>query len=453
MARITRQVLFALFWGALFGTGAQAQTCAGATCTAASCNVSDVQAAINASSNGNTVIIPNGSCTWSSGISTSKQITLQGQSAGGVIITDGDTNSLDSLLTFTIGSSFHTTIANLNFLPGTGTGNYISINGTGLVPLMHDMDFNLPNFQLQHAVGWYVTGGVIWNTTFESTYNLSGSCGSQVGSSSGSIVIKSNRSWDTPSTMGTLDTNGDQNLYIEDSRFSYVGQSPDVDTGARVVIRHCNIISSSGLTHGPTSYVGGRHVEIYDNTFTYPNTNSNIGRYFWFRGGTAVITGNNIQAIGGQCYGNGQSFVFAVEDLQRPGGYGCCQGYQCIRQPGSGSDGQVHSPSIVSSYTTEPYQISDPVYIWNNTGTGQASGVITGLNNGSPNTCLNINPSTGQYWTTADCFHLNRDYFVDVTGSPTSGAKPGWARYPYPHPLRASASAPAPPTNLVATPH
>ena len=95
---------------------------------------------------------------------------------------------------------------------------------------MHDMDFNIPNFQLQHAVQWFVTGGVIWNTTFESTQNLSCSCGQQIGSDSGSIVVKSNKNWDDADTTGILDTTGTNNLYIEDSTFNYVGHIPTLTT-------------------------------------------------------------------------------------------------------------------------------------------------------------------------------------------------------------------------------
>jgi hypothetical protein len=408
----------------------------GATINAASCAVTDVSAAIATAANGDTVQIPNGSCTWTSGISTSKQITLQGASVGGVTITH-QAGAAD-LLSFTIGSSFRTTIANLRFMPGTGTGNYLTVDGSGLPPLLHDSYFNVPNFQLKHAVQWFVTGGVIWNTTFESTNNLSGACGTQVGSDSGSLVVKPKISWDAASTMGTLDTNCDKNLYIEDSVLSNVGQMPDVDDGGRVVLRHNQIISAAGLTHGTTSSYGGRHVEIYDNTMTYPNTKRNLNRWFWFRGGTSVITGNAIDAISGSCYGNKSSFVFAVENAQRSdGGHGCCTGYMCFHQPGSGSDGSSgHTNLSAGQSPNDSFQISDPVYIWGNSGTGSGVGKV-GLNEGQPLQC-----GSGAF-STASFFKLNRDYFVD------SGAKPGWARYPYPHPLRGSVGPGIPaPSNL-----
>src|SRR5207237_9186210 len=116
-------------------------------------------------------------------------------------------------------------------------------------------------FNLETAVQWIVTGEVIWHTTFEATQNLSGTCCSEIGSDSGSLVVKPGIPWDNASTLGTLDSSGTTNLYIEDSTFSYVGQAPDMDDNARVVVRHTSFIGSSGLTHGPTSTYGGRQFE------------------------------------------------------------------------------------------------------------------------------------------------------------------------------------------------
>src|SRR5438874_2700532 len=61
---------FVLLSSAVVNITAQA-----ATYTAASCNTSDVQATINKASDGDVVIIPNGSCSWTNGISVSKQLT------------------------------------------------------------------------------------------------------------------------------------------------------------------------------------------------------------------------------------------------------------------------------------------------------------------------------------------------------------------------------------------
>jgi hypothetical protein len=403
----------ALTIGMLYATA----TAHAATLNAASCSDRDVSAAIASASNGDTVIVPNGACTWTSGISTSKQIALLGATVDGVTITHGAGSA--TLLSFTIGSSSRTRIGNLRFMPGSATGTYVEVQGSGLTPLMHDVYFNIPNFQLAWAVRWVVDkGGVIWRATFEST-----DYGSKVyGSDSGCLVVKGDVPWNAASTLGTLDTNGTTNLYIEDSTFKFVGQCPDVDDNSRVVIRRSQIIGSSGLTHGTTSASGGRQVELYDNAFTYPQTTRNLNRYFWWRAGTAVVTRNTIESIYGQSYGSKNSFVFTVENARRPGQTGCCTSYMCTHQPGSGGNGSS--------------QVSDPVYFWDNSGSGAAS--IGTVDADTSATC-------GTTYSTDGFFKRNRDYFID------SGAKPGYVSYTYPHPLRqSSGSAPAAPAPLLA---
>ena len=62
---------------------------------AASCNTGDVQKAINTASEGETVYIPSGTCSWTSGVTISgKGITVQGAGAGRVIAVDVETTAL-----------------------------------------------------------------------------------------------------------------------------------------------------------------------------------------------------------------------------------------------------------------------------------------------------------------------------------------------------------------------
>ena len=75
MTRLTNAVLLGLFLSA---------AASAASYTASSCATSAVQAAINSAVGGDTVIIPAGSCTWTSGVTISgKGITLTGQGAAG----------------------------------------------------------------------------------------------------------------------------------------------------------------------------------------------------------------------------------------------------------------------------------------------------------------------------------------------------------------------------------
>lgn len=374
-----------------------------ASIVAKGCAVGEVAAAIALARDGDTVTIPAGSCRWPSGIETAKQISLQGASAGAVTITHAADDR--TLLRMTTGAQYPTRIANLRFLPGNGSGAYVELRGTGRPALMHDVYFNVPDGQLQQAVRWFARGGLVWRATFEST--------DPGGSQSGCLVVRNPAiPWEAASTMGTLDVDGTSNLYVEDSVFRNVGSCPDVDDNGRVVVRHSRIVGSSATTHGSTSAQGGRQVELYGNSYTYPDRTRNINRYFWFRAGTAVITGNTVEKIEGPMWGSKLSFSFTIENTQRRTHAGCCVQYMCWHQPGSGGDGQA--------------QVPDPVYVWNNTGSGASA---IGTSGADRETC-------GSQHSTDDFFRPGRDYFIE------QGPKPGYVPYPYPHPLRATAASP-----------
>src|SRR5260370_26520386 len=79
--RIITWLPLAYIMSAIFSAEARANTI-----TATDCNTSSVQAAINSVATGSTVLIPAGTCTWTSGITISgKGITLQGAGGGRVI--------------------------------------------------------------------------------------------------------------------------------------------------------------------------------------------------------------------------------------------------------------------------------------------------------------------------------------------------------------------------------
>ena len=101
MARVFK-CLFILLFGAVFGAAARANTL-----NAASCNASDVQGAINSASEGDTVLIPAGTCTWTSGVTISgKGIILQGAGSGRIVATSSTTLAIGTgTLALTISSS------------------------------------------------------------------------------------------------------------------------------------------------------------------------------------------------------------------------------------------------------------------------------------------------------------------------------------------------------------
>ncbi|MBN1674706.1 MAG: hypothetical protein JXR37_26920 [Kiritimatiellae bacterium] len=376
-----------------------------ATHTAASCARADVQAAVNAAVDGDTVLIPAGTATWTNGIETTKQIMIQaqtitptpgGDAAWNVVITN---NSPVPLITMTSGDDFHCGVAGITFMEGSRKTNYIRIQGTGSnVPLVHDCRFDIderfgdePGIAVLACLS---TGGVIWNCMFDTPgADFQGYPGSQ----GASVYIHSPRDWYTPSTMGALDSNGTVNVYFEDCTFFNCSGCPDIDDNGRVVFRHCLFDGTGGLTHGFTSMRGGRHFEYYDNTFTVTTPERNQARYFWCRAGTGLFTDNVVSNCATpSAFGN--QTLLAVGDNTVP------TGYPQSRQPGWGYDGTR--------------DVIDPMYIWNNTG-----------------------PRAGTWDVYADwtnSVRLNRELYVD------SGPKPGYTKYAYPHPVRDDALPPLP---------
>ena len=385
---------------------------------AASCSQADVSSAILSASNGDTVNIPNGSCSWTSGISTSKEIVIraqnytptdQGTMTRNVTITN---NSSSPLFSMTSGNSFHVQISGIRFNEGSGIGNHLRFQGSGTKPpLLNDCAFevkqrNGTSYDVA-VVTWQSLGGVEWNSYYN---GLASGASDGIGPNGASRVINSPRGWDTASTMGMADVGGLFNTYLEDSTAVNVGQFPDVDHHGRAVVRYNTFDGTIyGQTHGFTSgTLQGRHVEVYNNTFSVTNPNRNhSGRYYWIRAGTFVFTENVVNNAIPQEYGDISQVIIGDTTGLGP--------YPVPRQPGFGHNGTTN--------------VSDPIYIWNQTGTRAYS--------------------FGFYGGWDANVVQGRDIFVN------KGAKPGYAKFTYPHPLRTSGGgvggdtlAPAAPLNV-----
>jgi len=415
-----------------------------ATRTAATCSAPDVQAAINASATGDAVVIPAGSCTWTSGVTISgKGIVLQGVSPGAVTITNGAVYGVD----VTEDGTFHTEISKLTV---TGTGVFIRIlpraepTDTGKAVLVHHL-----TLKDTAGIRAEVNRGVFWSNTITAA--------NTIGSNLEFVQCKPlglTSSWTSSSTMGTADVTGESNLYIEDNTFTKVLQAAiDVDDNCRVVIRH-NVFDNSALgSHGAdTSSVGGRHFELYDNTFTFTNfgecngsQTANVPFFFFLRGGTGVITNNTGLTDMSSCaWGNKPALNFTVMNLQRDAGPNPCWGagtsggsrYHAPRQigmgrvTGAGKDGLGRATDSMT-YVGD----SEPLYIWD-----QSGPLVVALSDYGPS---NADSCSGTTDLTRNYVVPGRDFFVDGT------AKPGWTRFAYPHPLRVRApSPPASPANV-----
>jgi hypothetical protein len=396
-----------------------------ATYNASSCSQAAVQSSIDSAADGDVVVVPNGSCTWTTPVKVSgKGIHVKGQQKGSVNISHGAGTS--DLLSVTTDATHNVEISNFTFLPGSASNSaeYVAVSGSGKPALVHDNYFRNVSFTV-NCMRWSASGGVIWNNTFESL--------DSDGSGGGCLQLKaegSASSWSTASTMGAADVNGTTNVYIENNTFSKITlQAIDVDDNIRAVIRYNTFDNSGFVYHGAdTSTYGVRHAEVYNNKFIFTTSGTgynfplNINWWVYMRGGSGVWTDNDMPNIASTMWGNKPEINMIVQNIRRSGGpYSCWKTYPAPHQVGQSHNG--------SSSVTEP------VYIWNNTGTGVAT---PGISDYNPDSC-------GSGLSSTQFIQAGRDYVVGT-------AKPGYVKYTYPHPLRTtSGSAPAalqPPTGL-----
>lgn len=309
---------------------------------------------------------------------------------------------------------------------GQARAIYISPRTSGKPVIIHDCYFE-NDAGLEHTNIWSTTSrGLVYNCSFAAfPWSESGQ----------PIVIYASgqNAWNRSSTMGANDSTGTSNFYIEDCDFHAFLNSTDMDDNAKVVIRH-NLFDNSGCgSHGAdTSNYGMRHFELYDNTFIfngYSDGNTmNLNYFLFLRGGTGVFTDNVVPNIISQDYGDKPEITMITMNLQRNAGPNPCWGhgtangamYPAPRQVGMG---RVTERAGNDSITYRGD--SEPIYIWNNTGT-----VGIGIADYGGVECSNPDHSSNY-------IRSGRDY---VAGT----VKPDYAKYTYPHPLRSSGSHPGP---------
>ena len=228
---------------------------------ATSCSQADVQAAIDAANDGDTVLVPSGSCTWTAPVSfANKGITIRGAGIDQSIITDATSDAWGQTpfwIEGAKGKPFRITGFTFN---GTSDGNgVIHIEGTC-------KDFRIDHCKIDDVGGVTIgvrgyTYGVIDHCTFTGDMYA--------------IFVRAafpgDASWQRPLGLGTADA-----VYIEDCIFDYTnGNFPVVDaqSGGRYALRHNVVNNSYAVTHGTESGYPERGTfsyEIYENSFTSP---------------------------------------------------------------------------------------------------------------------------------------------------------------------------------------
>lgn len=377
----------------------------GKTVAATSCNAADVQTALTNAADGDTVTIPAGSCTWTTGISMTlnKTVTLQGAGAiaatdkgaattgtDQTVIRDQNAASGHSVLAFTVanGKTLRITGLAIRHEGATTQNGVIKVaGGSNSIRIDHCHFVVKPDSSMTiqvNANGPALTG-VIDHNYFDS----------QVGNGPFGVYLQhgvgyGDQPWAEADGWGT-----DKFLFVEDNRFrnGYLG---DANTGGQRFIYRYNTavieandsvptvgyIANHGITSGRSRST--RAVEYYGNTVSAlaPGLNKSP---FPFNGGTGLIWGNTVSQY---------RYVTSLDYTRKsngtypygtpPTGWGNCTGtsgtvwdgpggYPCLDGPGRGKGDLLTGYPIGSTTNTRtgtqasPQQALSPFYVWGNT--------------------------------------------------------------------------------------
>ena len=370
--------LFAIALSGLMVSGSGLRA---ATINAASASRTDVVNAINAAANGDTVVVPSGSATWSSTISISKGITLQGAGVGSTIITV----AANPAISVSQINTYNFRLTGIRFESVSWSRQAVRVNGSPANAI-----FRIDNCR------FYSSGDLTAITATGGGRGLIDHCWFESNASPNEMIHNeaygngSNTGWTYAVTPGSDDA-----LYVEANHFQfnasgnpayfYGASAMQNYYGARTVFRYNTNQMTQFDNHGTPGMRGGRWWECYSNRFVTLG-NANQDKYFALRAGSGVIFGNHHTGPNSSTAG----VVMYEEDSGS---------YPLQDQVGRGIN-----------------QTLDPAYIWGNTDDNRGGS-------------MNVSGDSA--------IVLNRDYYMT--------AKPGYTPYVYPHPLQNAVTPPPPP--------
>ena len=396
-------------------------------------SAASVQRAINRTPQGGLVTIRNGSYEWNQPVSNNgKVVHLVAETLGGVTI---KRNYPGNTLNLVASPSGYVEVGGIHFESDLeGAKDNYSYTMTveqlaGLPVLIHDCSFVTG---YEYALQIRGNGGVIWNCSFATKSDGLG----------GITFVNTSTTcepWNQPDTMGgsptkygTGDPTGTRNTYVESCYFrdARIAMS-NWDDNSRVVWRNNEMDNAACGSHGQeTGPWGTRHWEVYGCTFkrstsgkAFGGTAYPLGLNYWLeiRGGTGVVTNNKMDAIPSK--GGVQLNVFSINRL---GQIPCQTGYPAAHQVGQGWSSSSKAPFGTPIVRQDGVgAVSDPLYVWNNTGSLTTDPNYVALNQYQPDEC-------GKGQKIGTFLQRNRDYFINA-------AMPGWTPFTYPHPLRKKA--------------
>lgn len=357
--------------------------------TAKSVARADVVTAVTSAVNGDTVIIPAGTASWTNALNVTKAITLQGAGIGQTILRDEISStaggSAAAMLAVTLVSNLTTRITGLEFRPGfRATANQagiVYIAGSSTNGGRARVDHCYFNRVINRA-GLFITGafGVVDNCIFllsPNQFALDVRHENYGGQSYG------DGSWADAPHFGT-----DKFWYVEDcvvNQPNALYEMIDSYGGARWVARYNSITNSRFATHGTESTGrsrGTRAIEIYANSVS---GNGVASAALDHRSGTALIYSNTVVSWNTAFVGIFTGPAFRSTDAFTPWG---------------GADGT--NPWDLNDDTNNPYA----------TGTATGGGALTLVDSGAS--------WTTNQWVGCTLANTTSNTFSEITANTTN---------------------------------
>jgi hypothetical protein len=283
------------------------QSVPAANINAASPALNDVLTAIALAANGDTVVVPAGTASWTSALDITKAITIQGATTvtgtrdnptvtDATIIQDNipRSNQLTAIIRATIplGGTFRLT--GFTFKAGSITqiadNGGVRLGGFSQAMRLDHCHFNQiyqnPNVSTSAESCVY---GVVDHCVFDVGSNQSESFSIQHDAWGGSGVY-GDGSWADDSYFGT-----NKFLFIEDCTFNRIGNGGGLDcySGGRYVARYNRFNNMGTQAHGTETtrrHRSARAIEVYNNTFNWTWDSPHMGE---LRGGTLLYYNNS----------------------------------------------------------------------------------------------------------------------------------------------------------------
>ena len=219
---------------------------------------------------GDTIAIPAGTFTWTTGVAITKAISLQGAGVGQTIIKDGVQGN--RLIQVTLAAGGLTRLTAIEFQDG---GRTSTAGGQGGIIHVDGNNTNGSQFRMDNCRTTDLNGYLVFDTVIGVLDHNYFKCGAPNRANGSLIIYGSNwngatlgdGSWAAPANYGSS-----QFFFAEDNTFegnhTEVGGVTDAYAGARFVIRHNRMIGMITFNHGTESTGrerGCRAMDIYSN--------------------------------------------------------------------------------------------------------------------------------------------------------------------------------------------